>query len=106
MESTTIASGTPGATIPYTTRRLAALCGAAIAAAIFTPVPATADAGPPAVEPTVMMSVPASAQQAQPSADRGRSADLIAQSLISTGTIGIGLALSGIVIVSHRRRQW
>ncbi|MFC7756748.1 hypothetical protein ACFQY4_00470 [Catellatospora bangladeshensis] len=34
------------------------------------------------------------------------SSELMARSLISTGMIGIGLALGGIVIVTHRRRQW
>ncbi|MDI1464184.1 hypothetical protein QEZ54_24705 [Catellatospora sp. KI3] len=32
--------------------------------------------------------------------------DLMARSLISTGMIGIGLAVGGIAIVSYRRRQW
>ncbi len=74
-----------------------ALCGAALAAALFTPVPATADtserapvkAPPPAVKTHTPMS-----------------AGDLSQSLISTGMIGIGLAMGGLVIVTHRRRQW
>lgn len=81
----------------YRPRRLAAACGAAVAAALFTPVPATADVISQAQAPEIVRS---STMRALHTHDR------LAQSLISTGMIGIGLALGGLVIVTHRRRQW
>lgn len=144
-----IASGAVGSTIPKR-RRLAALCGAAIAAALFTPVPATADVGVKPVAPHIAVSAPEPVQASQPiarfaaapvaattktvpvsalannavstnaapavavaaSSPRTSSTtmasrpEVLAQSLISTGMVGIGLALGGIVIVTYRRRQW
>lgn len=80
----------------YRPRRLAVACGAAVAAALFTPVPATAD----------VINAP-SPDIVRTSAVRAfHTPNALAQSLISTGMIGIGLAMSGLVIVSHRRREW
>lgn len=81
----------------YRPRRLAVACVAAVAAALFTPVPATADVISQAQAPEM---VRVSAVRAFHTPDR------LAQSLISTGMIGIGLAMGGLVIVTHRRRQW
>ncbi len=107
MDNRTIASGRVSrATVPHRPHRLAALCGAALAAALFTPVPATAGA----TEGTAATAAAAPvAQQAPPPAafpEHTVPSELLARSLISTGMIGIGLALGGIVIVTHRRRQW
>jgi hypothetical protein len=106
MDIRTIASGRePRATIPHRSHRLAALCGAALAAALFTPVPATAGTA----EVRAATVADASTRQAlAPAAATSHSvpSELMARSLISTGMIGIGLALGGIVIVTHRRRQW
>jgi hypothetical protein len=76
---------------------MAAICGAAVAAALFTPVPATADVierprDQAIVGTTTMPALPAP--------------DTLALSLISTGMIGIGLSMGGLVIVAHRRKQW
>jgi hypothetical protein len=76
---------------------MAAICGAAVAAALFTPVPATADVierplNQAIIGTTTMPALPAP--------------DTLALSLISTGMIGIGLSMGGLVIVAHRRRQW
>lgn len=81
----------------YRPRRWTAMCGAALAAALFTPLPATADVidqvrPPPAAHTSTTQPAPRS--------------EAMAQSLISTGMIGIGLAMGGLVIVAHRRRQW
>ncbi|HCT75379.1 MAG TPA: hypothetical protein DGG94_09245 [Micromonosporaceae bacterium] len=78
-------------------RRLVALCGAAFAAALFTPVPATADV----VEQPQGLAAPVrvSTLHTPPT-------EQLAESLISTGMIGIGLAMGGLVIITHRRRQW
>lgn len=85
----------------YRPRRLTVVCGAALAAALFTPVPATADgtgfAG--AHAPTVSA---ATTVQSLPVTD----VDTLALSLISTGMIGLGLAMGGLVIVAHRRRRY
>jgi hypothetical protein len=78
-------------------RRLAAICGAAIAAALFTPVPATAETNPRPAPATVAVST---VHPAMPTSPR------LAGLLISTGMIGVGLAMGGLVIVTHRRRQW
>ncbi|MFC7247396.1 hypothetical protein ACFQO7_33460 [Catellatospora aurea] len=106
MDIRTIASGRePRATIPHRSHRLAALCGAALAAALFTPVPATAGT----TEVRAATVADASTRQAPPPAAvtaHSVPPELMARSLISTGMIGIGLALGGIVIVTHRRRQW
>jgi hypothetical protein len=151
-----IASGAAGSTVPQRPRRLAALCGAAIAAALFTPVPATANIGAKQVAPHIAVSAPepveadlpivrfaaapatvptksvparavathaistgtapstavAPATAVEASSQRTSSitsatrSEVLAQSLISTGMVGIGLALGGIVIVTYRRRQW
>jgi hypothetical protein len=106
MDGTAIASGRPGATSQYRKRRLAALCGAAVAAALFTPVPATADIARPFADRTVAVNVAESAPGQQLTASDSRSAERLAQGLISTGLIGIGLAMGGLVLVAHRRRQW
>lgn len=79
-------------------RRLAAICGAAVAAALFTPVPATAD--------TAHRPQPQPAVQTVAAVHHTPSSAQLAHSLISTGMIGIGLAMGGLVIVTHRRRQW
>ena len=80
----------------YRPRKMAAICGAAVAAALFTPVPATADViERPRDKAIVGMTTPA-----LPTPDR------LALSLISTGMIGIGLSMGGLVIVAHRRKQW
>ncbi|HEX6682836.1 MAG TPA: hypothetical protein VF062_08575 [Candidatus Limnocylindrales bacterium] len=74
------------------------ICTAAVAAALFTPVPATAEVierprmGAVAAAPTAMPQI------APP--------DTLALSLVSTGLIGIGLSMGGLVIVAYRRRQW
>jgi hypothetical protein len=83
----------------YRPRRLTAICGAALAAALFTPVPATADGIAKADAPTV--GVVSTVQSTQ-----ALDADTLALSLISTGLIGLGLAMGGLVIVAHRRRQY
>ncbi|WP_117213386.1 hypothetical protein [Allorhizocola rhizosphaerae] len=83
----------------YRPRRLTAICGAALGAALFTPVPATADDIGKADAPTVdVASTVQSIQALDP--------DTLALSLISTGLIGLGLAMGGLVIVAHRRRQY
>ncbi|WP_144119857.1 hypothetical protein [Catellatospora sichuanensis] len=107
MDIRTIASGRePRATIPHRPHRLAALCGAALAAAFFTPVPATA--GATEVRAATVADASIARQAPLPAAVSAHSVppELMARSLISTGMIGIGLALGGIVIVTHRRRQW
>lgn len=76
---------------------MAAICGAAVAAALFTPVPATADV---IERPRDAAIAGLTAIPALPTPDR------LAMSLISTGMIGIGLSMGGLVIVAHRRRQW
>jgi hypothetical protein len=77
-------------------RRLAAICGAAVAAALFTPVPATAETTPRPAPATVAVST------VHPTSSTPHLAGL----LISTGIVGVGLAMGGLVIVTHRRRQW
>ncbi len=77
-------------------RRLAAVCGAAVAAALFTPVPATAETAP-TTEPAMV---------AVSTVHSTASSPQLAGLLISTGMIGVGLAMGGLVIVTHRRRQW
>jgi hypothetical protein len=77
-------------------RRLAVVCGAAVAAAFFTPVPATAGTTPRPAPATVAVST------VHPPAPTPHLAGL----LISTGMIGVGLAMGGLVVVTHRRRQW
>ncbi|GAA1366459.1 hypothetical protein GCM10009661_19220 [Catellatospora chokoriensis] len=107
MDNRTIASGRESrATIPHRSHRLAALCGAALAAAFFTPVPATA--GTTEVRAATVADASTTRQAAAPAVVSAHSVppELMARSLISTGMIGIGLALGGIVIVTHRRRQW
>jgi hypothetical protein len=104
MDGTALAPAQPGATSQYRKRRLAALCGAAVAAALFTPVPATADIARPFADRTVTISAAGSASDNQSAARRG--GDPLAQGLISTGLIGMGLAMGGLVIIAHRRRQW
>ena len=76
---------------------MAAICTAAVAAALFTPVPATADV---IERPRDQAMAGTAAAPALPSPNT------LAMSLISTGMIGIGLSMGGLVIVSHRRRQW
>jgi hypothetical protein len=76
---------------------MAAICGAAVAAALFTPVPATADV----IERPRDQAIAGTAMTpALPTADT------LALSLVSTGMIGIGLSMGGLVIVAHRRKQW
>jgi hypothetical protein len=107
MDIRTFASGRePRATVPHRPHRLAALCSAALAAALFTPVPATA--GVSEVRSATTADAPSTRQAPTPAAAAAHSvpSELMARSLISTGMIGIGLALGGIVIVSYRRRQW
>lgn len=90
----------------YRPRRLAAVCGAALAAALFTPIPAStaqADNAAPVRVSTVQTVSTVHTVAASTEADE---VDQLAQSLISTGLIGVGLALGGLVIVTHRRRQW
>jgi hypothetical protein len=81
----------------YRSGRLAILCGAALAAAVFTPVPAKAIAamqpGRPAV--TAMSTVHTT-----------RAGSFLAEALISTGMAGLGLAAGGLVIVAVRRRRY
>jgi hypothetical protein len=107
MDNRTIVAGRGSrATVPHRPHRLAALCGAALAAALFTPVPATAGVAEEAAATAAAAPV---AQQAPPPAafpEYTEPSELMARSLISTGMIGIGLALGGIVIVTYRRRQW
>ncbi|MEV4413520.1 hypothetical protein [Catellatospora sp. NPDC049609] len=73
---------------------------------MFTPVPATA--GVTEGRAATAAAAPAAQQAAPPAAfvEHTVPSELLAKSLISTGMIGIGLALGGIVIVSYRRRQW
>ncbi len=78
-------------------RRLAAVCGAAVAAAFFTPVPATAETNPRPAPAAVAVSTVHPAMPTPPQ---------LAGLLISTGMIGVGLAMGGLVVVTHRRRQW
>ena len=82
----------------YRQKRLAALCGAALAAAVFTPVPATAD-------PVGRENAPVPTAVVQ-QVHTPMAAGALAHSLISTGMIGIGLSMGGLAIVAHRRRQW
>lgn len=89
----------------YRPRRLAALCGAALAAALFTPVPAAGDAGLTASALAATVETTERVAPVQP-AHTPLATGALAQSLISTGMIGIGLAMGGLVIVTHRRRQW
>jgi hypothetical protein len=77
-------------------RRLAVVCGAAVAAAFFTPVPATAETAPRPAPATVAVST------VNPPVPTPNLAGL----LISTGMIGVGVAMGGLVVVTHRRRQW
>ncbi len=76
-------------------RRLAILCGAALAAAVFTPVPATAFA---AGSPTHSIAAPIA--QAAPARNP------LAEALISTGMAGLVFAGGGLVYVTVRRRQY
>jgi hypothetical protein len=76
---------------------MAAICTAAVAAALFTPVPATADV---IERPRDQAIAGTATTPVLPKPDR------LALSLISTGMIGIGLSMGGLVIVAHRRRQW
>lgn len=94
------------------------ICGAVVAAALFTPVPAIADVAPQ-VSHLLRRSAHAAAQTtAQPAevslaaattplvtGPRQSTPDL-ALSLISAGTIGLGLSLGGLVLVTARRRQY
>ena len=75
---------------------MAAICTAAVAAALFTPVPATADV----IERPRDRVIAGTAAAALPAPDT------LALSHISTGMIGIGLSMGGLVIVAHRRKQW
>ncbi len=84
----------------YRPRRLTVVCGAALAAALFTPVPATADGTGGA--DTQAVSAATTTVQSIPTSDP----DTFALSLISAGMIGLGLAMGGLVIVAHRRRQY
>jgi hypothetical protein len=100
----------------YRPRRLTAWGVAALAAALFTPVPAIADmardpvpaAVTPAIQdPATQEFVAAPAAYVRPVVGPANSATpALAQSLISTGMIGIGLAMGGLAIITHRRRQW
>lgn len=76
---------------------MAVICAAAIAAALFTPVPATAEVIKAPRQQVVSGTI---TTPAVPQPDR------LALALISTGMIGIGLAMGGLVIVAHRRKQW
>ncbi|MBV1853271.1 hypothetical protein [Catellatospora tritici] len=109
MDNRRIATGTSArATVPHR-HRLAALCGAALAAALFTPVQATAGSGEARPAAQYVAQTPEHEQASAPAAMNTRHnlpPELMARSLISTGMIGIGLAVGGIVIVSYRRRQW
>jgi hypothetical protein len=80
----------------YRPRRLGAICCAAVAAALFTPVPATAD----------VINPPRPQAIARTAAVHTPPPEALAQSLISTGMIGIGLSIGGLVIVAYRRRRW
>lgn len=82
-------------------KRLAAICTAALAAALFTPVPATAEMVEVVQRPhTGAVAAPPTAMP--PTAPP----DPLALLLVSTGLIGIGLSMGGLVIVAYRRRQW
>ncbi|GHJ46625.1 hypothetical protein Cs7R123_39670 [Catellatospora sp. TT07R-123] len=109
MEDREIASGASArATVPHR-HRLAALCGAALAAALFTPVQATAGSGEARPAAQYAAQAPAPEQAPAPAGlhtTHNLPPELMARSLISTGMIGIGLAVGGIVIVAYRRRQW
>jgi hypothetical protein len=82
----------------YRPRKMAVICGAAIAAALFTPVPATADVIHPPWDKAIADSAETTPPIPRP--------DTLAQSLISIGMIGMGLSMGGLVIVAYRRRQW
>jgi hypothetical protein len=82
----------------YRPRKMAVICGAAIAAALFTPVPATADVIHPPWDKSIAGSAATTPPIPRP--------DTLAQSLISIGMIGMGLSMGGLVIVAYRRRQW
>jgi hypothetical protein len=83
-------------TIQHRPRKVAAICAAAVVAALFTPVPATADV----IERPRDQAKVGTATVALPAPDT------VALLLISTGMIGIGLSMGGLVIVTHRRKQW
>lgn len=82
-------------------RRLAILCGAALAAAVFTPVPATAFAAVEPLKPAAPISAPITATVPNPP-----TSNMLAGALISIGMVGLGLAAGGLVIVAVRRRQY
>lgn len=101
----TIHSGTPGYRSSHRSR-LAAVAVAVTAAAMFTPIRAGAEGdGEPAVQPEAPSAGISSQAGTALDADTV-STDMLAQSLISSGMIGLGLAIGGLVIVGHRRRRW
>jgi hypothetical protein len=106
MDGTAFASSQRVATNQYRKRRLAALSSAAVAAALFTPVPATADIARPFADRTVVVNAAEDVSSQQLAAESTPPEETLAQGLISTGLVGIGLAMGGLVIVAHRRRQW
>jgi len=78
--------------------RLAILCGAALAAAVFTPVPATAFA---AMQPLPYRPIASTMHTAEAPAP-----NVAAEALISIGMAGLGLASGGVLLVAVRRRQY
>jgi hypothetical protein len=86
-------------------RRLAILCGAALAAAFFTPVPATAFAAVQPLQPLrpgpMVSNVHTVAHTTSEPAGNA-----LAATLIAAGMTGIALAAGGLVIVAVRRRQY
>lgn len=93
------------------------ICGAVVAAALFTPVPAIADVAPQASallrraahaadSAPVNVAVSAPLKTTDTAASPRQSTPDLALSLISMGTMGLGLSLGGLVLVTARRRQY
>jgi hypothetical protein len=87
-------------------RRFAILCGAALAAAVFTPVPATAFAAVQPLRPAASIASIASNVHTVAHTTDQPQRNLLAGALITTGVAGLLLAAGGLVIVAVRRRQY
>jgi hypothetical protein len=84
-------------------RRFAILCGAALAAAVFTPVPATAIAAVQPLRPAALITSNVHTVAHTTSQPKR---NVLAGALIATGMAGLVLATGGLVIVAVRRRQY
>jgi hypothetical protein len=93
----------PSSSTQYRPRRLAIICGAALAAAVFTPIPVKAFA---AAQPLRLAMSTVSTIWTTSTVHTGSAGNALAVALISTGMVGLGLAASGLVIVAMRRRRY